>query len=59
MLGTTSCFGHDTTATSQTTMFVFASFANPNVTVTINGQPLGQLSRQYTGGVARHWAPPS
>jgi hypothetical protein len=59
MLGTTSCFGHDTTATSQTTMFVFASFANPNVTVTINGQPLRQLSRQYTGGVARHWAPPS
>lgn len=51
LVGTTSCFVHDTTATQQTTMFVFANFANPNVTVTINGQPLGQLSRQYTGGI--------
>ena len=49
LFGTTSCFVHDTTASTQTTMFVFANFTNPNVTVKINGEALGQLTRQYTG----------
>jgi hypothetical protein len=46
-----SCIVHDTSPSQQTTLFVFANFANPNVTVKINGQTLGQLTRQYSGGI--------
>jgi hypothetical protein len=46
-----SCAMHETTAAQSTTLFIFANFANPNVTVKINGQTLGQLTRQYSGGI--------
>ena len=49
VLGASSCIVHDSTASQQTTLYVYAAFANPNVTVKINGQTLGQLTRQYTG----------
>lgn len=49
VLGTSSCV-HDTTASQQTTLYVFANFQNPNVTVKVNGQTLGALTRQYTSG---------
>ncbi|MGH7616278.1 MAG: hypothetical protein ACREPM_03545 [Gemmatimonadaceae bacterium] len=31
-------------------LYIYAIFANPNVTVRVNGAVLGQLTRQYTGG---------
>lgn len=40
----------DTGVPTSTTFYVYATFANPNVTVKVNGQPLGSLTRQYTGG---------
>jgi hypothetical protein len=40
----------DTGVPTSTALYVYATFANPNVTVKVNGQPLGSLSRQYTGG---------
>jgi hypothetical protein len=45
-----SCVGHDSTASQKTTLYVYARFTNPAVTVTVNGQTLGQLTREYTGG---------
>jgi hypothetical protein len=41
------CARHDGLDKDQ--LVRFRQFANPNVTVTINGQTLGQLTRQYTG----------
>lgn len=50
MMIAASCIVHDSTASQSTTLYVYAAFANPNVTVRVNGQALGQLTRQYTGG---------
>jgi len=33
------------------TLYVFADFASPNVSIKVNGQPLGQLTRQFVGDV--------
>jgi hypothetical protein len=46
-----SCSAHDVTASQQTTLYIFANFTTPNVTVKVNGQTLGQLTRQYTGTI--------
>lgn len=35
---------------TTTTLYVYATFANPTVTVKLNGQALGSITRQYTGG---------
>ncbi len=44
-----ACVVRNGTEPTKTTLYVFADFANPNVTVRVNGQALGQLSHQYTG----------
>lgn len=43
------CVVRNGTEPTKTTLYVFADFANPNVTVRLNGQALGALTRQYTG----------
>jgi hypothetical protein len=43
------CNSEPTLPAQQTTpLFVFATFANPNVAVTVNGQVLGTLTKQAT-----------
>jgi hypothetical protein len=45
------CIVKNGTEPTTTTLYIFANFANPNVTVKVNGQSLGQLTRQYTGSI--------
>jgi hypothetical protein len=45
------CIVKNGTEPTTATLFVFANFANPNVSVKVNGQTLGQLTRQFTGDV--------
>jgi len=45
-----SC-GSDTAPQSSTTLYFVAVFANPNVTVRVNGRVLGQLKTQFTGSL--------
>jgi hypothetical protein len=45
------CLVKNGTEPTTATLYVFADFASPNVSVKINGQPLGQLTRQFTGDV--------
>jgi len=33
------------------TLYVFANFTSPTVSVKVNGQTLGQLTRQFTGDI--------
>jgi hypothetical protein len=45
------CIVKNGTEPTQATLYVFADFASPNVSVKVNGQTLGQLTRQFTGDI--------
>lgn len=45
------CIVRNGTEPTTATLYVFANFANPNVSVKVNGQSLGQLTRQFTGDI--------
>jgi hypothetical protein len=49
LLASSGCASDPSIPTPQTTpLFVYTTFANPNVTVRVNGQVLGTLTKQAT-----------
>ena len=43
------CSGETSPSSNLTTLYIFADYATPSVTVTINAKSLGTISQQYTG----------
>lgn len=45
------CIVKNGTEPKTATLYIFANFASPTVSVKVNGQPVGQLTRQFAGDI--------
>lgn len=45
------CAGELPTSANRTTLYIYAPYASPNVTVAVNGQSLGTITQEYTGSL--------
>jgi hypothetical protein len=43
------CAGETSPSDNRTTLYIYADYASPNVTVSVNGASLGTIVAQYTG----------
>jgi hypothetical protein len=45
------CAGETSPANNLTTLYIYADYALPNVSVSVNGKTLGTITQQYTGSL--------